>query len=834
MTKLQLDIELILPEAEGTDPCVARLLDAVRGLRGVLDAHLDDKALKPRLCLHYDPERLSVVELETAVRKAGADLEQRFGHARFPLPTLRHERHARLVEEVLAQEPGVIHAAVSFAAKRASVEYEPGRVDRARLGQVAADAGATADAGGAAKEKHGPGDHHGHDHGGHEPGPKAKEKHGPGDGHDHSHDGPLGEHAELVFSLACGALTLGGWVAGKLGAPPLACNVAFWLAYAAGGWFTLREAVLAIRAKKFEIDFLMLVAAAGAGALGEWFEGALLLFLFSLGHSLEGFAMGRARKAIEALAKMVPDTALLIADDGTEREVPVADVARGARVRVKPHTRVPCDGVVADGASEVDQAPITGESVPVEKSPPPDLDAALRDPDRAPARHRVFAGTINGGSALTVVVTRASTESTLARVVELVTQADAQKSPTQQFTDRFERVFVPAVLGLVAVLLCAGLVLDEPFRKTFYRAMAVLVAASPCALAIATPSAVLAGVARAARGGVLVKGGAHLESLGAIETFAFDKTGTLTEGKPKLTDVAPAEGVERDQLLRVALAVEKLSDHPLARAIVEGAADVADVPEATGVEAIIGHGVKARVAGQEVLVGKPSLFDAGGGLPTDVTAAVERLRAGGRTIMVVGEPGRVLGVLGVMDTPRESAKAVLGELLAMGVKKTLMLSGDHQGVADAVARQVGLTDAKGDLLPEDKVRVIDELAKAGAGVAMVGDGVNDAPALARSTVGIAMGAGGSDVALETADIALMGDDLRTLPFAVGLSRACRRVIRQNLWASLGMVAFLIPATVFGIAGIGVAVVLHEGSTLLVVANALRLLAFSDTRPAAKT
>ncbi len=838
MRKLQLEIELILPEAEGADPCVERLLGAIQGHRGVIEAHVDQKRSKPRLCVHYEPDRVNVGELEGAVRKAGAELVSRFGHARLALPNLRHARHARLVEEVLSQEPGVLHVAVSLSAKVASVEYEPGRVDRTRLAQIAASAGATENAGVADAKVgnggHGDHDHEGHDHKGHEKEDGEKheasdKKHGPGDGHAHSHDGPLGEHAELVFSLICGALALGGWVAGKLGAPAIACNVAFWLAYAFGGWFTVKEAVLAIRAKKFEIDFLMLVAAGGAGALGEWFEGALLLFLFSFGHSLEGFAMGRARKAIEALAKMVPETALLLADDGAEREVPIAEVKRGARVRVKPHTRIPCDGIVAVGNSSVDQAPITGESVPVDKSPAPDLDAALRDPDRAPPAHRVFAGTINGGSALTVVVTRASTESTLARVVELVSQADSQKSPTQQFTDRFERVFVPLVLALVGLLLCAGFVIDEPFRQTFYRAMAVLVAASPCALAIATPSAVLAGVARAARGGVLVKGGAHLESLGAIETFAFDKTGTLTEGKPKLTDVEPAEGVARDELLRVALAVEKLSDHPLARAIVEGAVDIADVPEATDVEAIIGNGVKARVAGKEVLVGKASLFDASGGLPADVKAAVERLRAGGRTIMVVGEPGRLLGVLGVMDTPRDSAREVLKELLAMGVQKTLMLSGDHQGVADAVARQVGLTEAKGDLLPEDKVRVIDELAKSGSGVAMVGDGVNDAPALARATVGIAMGAGGSDVALETADVALMGDDLRALPFAVGLSRACRRIIRQNLWASLGMVAFLIPATIFGIARIGVAVVLHEGSTLLVVANALRLLAFRDPR-----
>ena len=820
MKKLQMEIELILPEADGTDPCVERLLGAVRGLRGVEEAHVDAQTPKPRLCLHYDPEGLSVTELEAAVRRAGADLTRHFGHARWPLPHLRHERHARLIEDVVARESGVIHAAVSFTARTVSVEYDAKSVDRARLAEVVAGAGAMTDAGGAARPTE-----LDHDHRDHELGRRGA-KPAPAGEHAHRHDGPLGEHAELVFSVMCGALALGGWVGGRLGVPPLASTLAFWLAYAFGGWFTVKEAALAIRARRFEIDFLMLVAAGGAGALGEWFEGALLLFLFSLGHSLEGFAMGRARKAIEALAKMVPETALLIAEDGTEREVPVDEVTLGARVRVKPHTRVPCDGVVAVGASAVDQAPITGESVPVEKSPPPDLDAALREPDRTAPTHRVFAGTINGGGALTVVVTRVSTESTLAKVIELVSQADAQKSPTQQFTDRFERLFVPAVLLLVVALLCAGIVLDEPFRRTFYRAMAVLVAASPCALAIATPSAILAGVARAARGGVLVKGGAHLESLGAIATFAFDKTGTLTEGRPKLTDVIPAEGIERDHLLRFALAVEKLSDHPLAHAIVEGAADIVSVPAATDVEAIIGHGVRARIDGKEVLIGKASLFDASGGLPPDVTATVERLRAEGRTIMVVGEPGRVLGVLGVMDTPRESAKEVLKELLAMGVTRTLMLSGDHQGVADAVARQVGLTDAKGDLLPEDKVRVIDELAKSGDGVAMIGDGVNDAPALARATVGIAMGAGGSDVALETADVALMGDDLRALPFAVGLSRACRRVIRQNLWASLGMVAFLIPATIFGFAGIGVAVVLHEGSTLLVVVNALRLLTYS--------
>ncbi len=674
--------------------------------------------------------------------------------------------------------------------------------------------------------------HAGHDH---------DSKEGNSAEHDHEHGGPFGERSELVFALLSGACLLIGWLIGR-GAPELSVWVSrgFYLAaYFFGGYFTLREAIETIRAGRFEIDFLMLVAAAGAAALGQWAEGALLLFLFSLGHALEGFAMGRARKAIEALADLAPKTAL-VRRDGAEVEVPVEEVEVGDVILIRPNSRIPSDGLVSSGESSVDQAPITGESVPVDKRPAADLAAARLDPVKAAAESRVFAGTINGAGALEVLVTKRASDSTLARVVRMVSEAEQQKSNTQRFTDRFERVFVPAVLALVFLLLFAFLVLDEPFSASFYRAMAVLVAASPCALAIATPSAVLSGVARAARSGVLIKGGAHLESLGSVEAIAFDKTGTLTEGRPTLTDVVAAEGATREELLRVAVAVEKQSDHPLAAAIVNGGLDIlgteAQLPEASAVEGIIGHGVKSTVDGQPVHIGKAALFGQVGGpaLPAAVQAELDRLQSEGRTTMIVRQGERYLGVLGVMDTPRASARAVIAQLHQLGITRTLMLSGDNQQVADAVARSVGIDEAKGDLLPEDKVRFIKELADAkgkngrsGTGVAMIGDGVNDAPAMANATVGVAMGAGGSDVALETADVALMGDDLGKLPFAVGLSRASRRIIQQNLVASLGMVAFLIPATLFGFAGIGIAVVLHEGSTLLVVLNALRLLAYRD-------
>jgi Cd2+/Zn2+-exporting ATPase len=378
------------------------------------------------------------------------------------------------------------------------------------------------------------------------------------------------------------------------------------------------------------------------------------------------------------------------------------------------------------------------------------------------------------------------------------------------------------------VLLFAWTVLDETFAESFYRAMAVLVAASPCALAIATPSAVLSGVARAGRSGVLVKGGGPLEALGSLTAIAFDKTGTLTEGEPRVTDVVPAPGATEAELVEAVVAVERLSEHPLARAVVRDLAGRApDAPEAEDLQSVTGHGIRATLGGEPVSVGKPDLFtlDGGTAAPEALLQRDRALKANGRSTMLVQRGGRFLGVVGLMDTPRESAKDVIRQLHALGIEKTIMISGDAQAVASSVGWAVGIDEARGDLLPDDKVAAIQQLRRSGE-VAMVGDGVNDAPAMATATVGIAMGAAGSDVALETADVALMADDLSRLPFAVGLSRKTRGIIRQNLWLSLGMVAFLVPATLFGL-GIGPAVALHEGSTLVVVFNALRLLAYKE-------
>lgn len=834
--KLELEIPVVLPDIpDSKDACVGRLVATLEAKHGVERIHIKpaDGTMPDRLCIHFDPAMLSVSRVRDMVSAAGAQISGLYGHVVWQVSGISHERKARTVEQVLGEITGVVEVGAS-ASGALRVEYDQTKVGEAEL--IAAlrklDVSIRPASSGNA---HAGDDHDQHDHSegshahSHKHGPN--EKHGPDDGHDHSHADFLGPNTELIFALGCGAMLAVGYLVERLasGMPgwlPTACYV---LAYGLGGFFTLREAIDNLRLRKFEIDTLMLVAAAGAAALGAFAEGALLLFLFSLGHALEHYAMGRAKRAIEALAELAPETAT-VRREGQTSEIPVELLVIGDIAIVRPNERLPADGFVIKGASAINQAPVTGEGIPVDKVPVSDPVAARAKPDTVDASSKVFAGTINGGSPIEIEVTRRSNESALAKVVKMVSEAETQKSPTQRFTDRFERVFVPAVLLLAVTLLFAWVFVDEPFRDSFYRAMAVLVAASPCALAIATPSAVLSGVARAARGGVLVKGGAPLENLGSLKAIAFDKTGTLTEGRPRITDVVPVEGATEADLLAVAVAVEDLSDHPLAQAIARDGRErlgTSQPPEASDMKSLTGRGVVAKVDRETVWIGKAEMFGADGvpSLGNAAMDAITRLRDEGRTTMFVRKGDRDLGAIGLMDTPREAAKDALAKLHALGVSRMIMISGDHQKVAEAIAGEVGIDEAWGDLMPEDKVSAIKKLAGEDK-VAMVGDGVNDAPAMASATVGIAMGAAGSDVALETADVALMADDLRHLPFAVGLSRHTRSIILQNVFVSLGIVAFLVPATIFGL-GIGPAVAVHEGSTLLVVFNALRLLAYRD-------
>ncbi|MFI1744474.1 heavy metal translocating P-type ATPase [Thalassobellus sediminis] len=642
----------------------------------------------------------------------------------------------------------------------------------------------------------------------------------------------FGENTELYFAITSGSFWILGIALSFISSTPKFIPIVlFIIGGLFGAYFTFITAGKDILKGKLQIDFLMLFAALGAAALGRYGESTLLLFLFSLGHALEHYAMKRARKSIAALSDLTPPMAL-VRTHNIITEISIEQLELGDIIIVKPNSKIAADGVVIKGTSAVNQAPITGESVPVDKYPSENWQNES-EVTKLTSEHRVFAGTINGNGVLEIKVLKQSKDSTLSRLINLVKEAETQKSPTQQLTDKFEKNYVPIVLAVVFLLCFGFLVINETFQESFYRAMSVLIAASPCALAISTPSAVLAGIARAARQGVLIKGGRPLEDLGNVRAIAFDKTGTLTQGKPTLTHAIPFEKNTKKQLLKAAIAVEKLSDHPLADAIVLGGEKELGytiILPAENLTSLTARGIQAQWDGTIVHIGNRRLFEelTGEKVPSEIHEKMLELESNGHTSMIVHQNNTYLGIISVMDIARPEATATLSALKKMGIKKMVMLTGDHQKVADAIAKKIGITDPLGSLLPEEKVKAIEKLKEDLGNVAMVGDGVNDAPAMVKSTVGIAMGAAGSDVALETANIALLADKLNNLPFAIGLSRKAKGIIKQNLIISLGMVIILVPLTIIGTIALGPAVIGHEGSTLIVVLNALRLLNYNHS------
>lgn len=647
--------------------------------------------------------------------------------------------------------------------------------------------------------------------------------------HHHSAHSVFGKKTELYFAILCGVFLLIGFLTEKFASFPHWLSLSSYIAsYFFGGYFISIEATQKIKKGSFDIDFLMIAAAAGAAYIDSWAEGALLLFLFSLGHALEHYAMNKAKKSIEALGQLSPKTAL-IKKNGTLVDIPIDDLRIGDIVVVKPNTKIAADGVIINGSSSINQAPITGESIPVDKT---FIDSTENLPqfNEIEKIHIVYTGTINGDDSIEVLVLKLTKDSTVSRLIKMVSEVEIQKSPTQRLTKKFETWYVPIVI-LVVVLLCfAYVVIDETFHASLYRAITVLVAASPCALAISTPSAVLSGIARAAQKGVLIKGGKALENLGEITTIAFDKTGTLTEGKPRLTNVIPLDNFDETEFVRLVLEVESLSNHPLAKAIVKDIKSQYNIEasnKAKNVNAIQGKGIQATYNDDIIRIGNQKLMETSGiEVDAHVIFKMKDLLEHGQTVMLVAFKNQVIGLISVMDTPRKTAASTLKRLTEIGIKHMIMLTGDHQNVGDAIAKQIGLTEAKGNLLPEDKVTAIKALLKRDKKIAMVGDGVNDAPAMALSTVSVAMGAAGSDVALETADVALMSDKIENLPFVIGLSRESKRIIKQNIVISLGVVVLLVPVTILGLTNIGLAVAFHEGSTIIVVLNALRLLRYN--------
>jgi len=620
---------------------------------------------------------------------------------------------------------------------------------------------------------------------------------------------------KVLTSAASGLLLLAGWLASMAPATAVASLPLYVMAILIGGYFFGREAIEElVFEREIGIELLMSVAAIVAAAMGQPAEGATLVFLYSISEAAEGYTEEKTRSAIKALMALAPKVAL-VRREGRDVEIPVEELRVGDVFIARPGQSMPTDGEILSGASSVNEAPVTGESIPAEKGP----------------GDRVFAGTINGEAALEVRATRTHADNTLARIIQMVEEAQERRGRSQRFIERFGAWYSPAVLGLgILAALGLPLLLGLSWQDAVMRATVFIVAAAPCALVISIPITMVAALGTAARNGVLVKGGMYVEELGKVSVVALDKTGTLTSGEPQVTDIlltsrsggAPAD---EDALLAISAAVERHSEHPLARAIVRRAAESGlAVPAVTGFRSMTGAGAEASVDGRRIYIGNPALFESRLKIPlADLKSEIVRLQDDGKTVIVVGDDQAAWGLLALRDNLRPNARQAIAALHTAGIRSVVMLTGDNPRTAQAIAKDAGIDEVFAELKPEDKVAKVRALAQERGHVAMVGDGVNDAPALAEATVGIAMGAAGTDVALETADVALMADDLEKLVYALTLAQRTQAVVRQNLALSAIVISALIVGAMAGIFSLPIVVVAHEVSEFLVIASGLRML-----------
>lgn len=604
-------------------------------------------------------------------------------------------------------------------------------------------------------------------------------------------------------------MLISGLIAGMLETSELIVNGLFLTGIFLGGFLPAKNGIsVLVNAREFDMNFLMTIAVIGASALGSFEEAATVVFLFSFGNILQSYTLDKTRNSIRALIKLTPDEALVRRGE-TEITLPVQKIVIGDTIIVRPGERIAMDGKVSAGYSTVNQAPITGESIPVEKQP----------------GDEIYAGTINERGSLEVKVTKLARDNTISRIIHLVEEAQGHRAPSQQFVDKFAKYYTPAVIFLAALVATVPpLALGQPFEKWFYEAMAMLLVACPCALVISTPVSIVSAIGNAAKNGILIKGGRYLEEAGALSVVAFDKTGTLTEGKPQVTDIIPTDGIPDKEFLSIASAIESRSEHPLAEAIVKSAKEHgAEISSISAFEAIPGKGARAMVQGKTYQIGNSRLFTERAIDLKHIESEVSRLQNEGKTVMMLGDEERVLGLIAVADVLRENSGQAINKLKKAGIKKVIMLTGDNESTARAIAIKSGVDDFRADLLPEDKVDAIKSLLAEHGKVAMVGDGVNDAPAMAMSTVGIAMGAAGTDTALETADIALMADDLTKLTYTIRLSRKTLSIIKQNISFALIIKGLILLMVVPGWLTLWLAVAGDMGSSLLVTLNGMRLL-----------
>lgn len=767
-----------LPEAHREcGHCLDRLILEMRQVDGVVEIRPGED--RRQATVIYDPETTDLAEIESACQAAGQEGCKLYARRTIPIEGMTCTDCASRLQSGVARLDGVNAVTVNFVAARMDLEYRDDLVsDDAIASRVA------------------------------EMGYRVSEGEGGGDD-----TGTLRSfllEPALRPTLAGVGLTLMGIIALIASAPGLVSTAFFASAALIAGVPIARSGFNGLRInRQLDINVLMTIAVIGAAILGEWLEAATVVVLFSIGESLEGFAMGRARRSIRGLMSLTPDEAT-VRRDGLETTMAVSEIVPGDLVIVRPGGRLPVDGVIRNGNSMLDQAPVTGESVPVERG----------------AGDQVFSGTINGSGVIEVEATQPASNSTIARIVHMVEEAQASKAPAQRFIDVFARYYTPAVVVAAAlVALAPPLAFGASWSGWFYRALILLVVACPCALVISTPVSIVSAIAAAARNGVLVKGGAYLEALGSLRALAFDKTGTLTLGKPEVQQVIPLNGADEHTVLQLAASAERYSEHPLGEAIVRAAGSHSiDLTSASVIDTstTTGGGIAATVDGRLVQVGGRRMLD-NGRLTKEIEAQLLSLERQGQTAVLVTVDGEPEGIIAMADEVRPEAREALSAIHASGIEQTVMLTGDRAEVAAVIAGNVGIDSVEAELLPDQKVHAVARLLDRYGRVGMVGDGVNDAPALARSTVGIAMGAAGTDTALETADVALMGDDLGKLAGVVQLSRRTRNIIKQNIALALTIKAAVLLLAVFGLATLWQAIIADVGATLVVVLNGLRLL-----------
>lgn len=765
--------------------CALSIEKSLQSMQGVSSAKVSFGGSSAEV--QYDPVRVSHEALVNRVKGLGYHVEEAAqpGSIELMIEGMDCGDCARTVEKVVAALPGVESASVNFGSARLSVV--PG--EGAASGLAESIEQRVREAGYSASRV---------------------------EGRNRVAEVPFWRRERRVLTTAVGALlALAAFTLSFFPVPSLAVNALFGLTVTVSGYGFARAGLLAARSRRADMNLLMTVAAIGAAALGDWAEAATVVLLFAFGGTLQAYTLEKTRGAIRALMDLSPNTALVRRADGREVRLPVEDVQPGEMVLVGPGERLPLDGVIMEGTSSVDQAPITGESVPVDVEP----------------GSEVYAGTINGPGAFTMRSVKAANDTTLARIIQMVEEAQARRAPSQMLVDRFSAIYTPIVIvGALLVAVVPPLLLAQPFGDWLYRALVLLVVSCPCALVISTPVSIVAAIGAATRRGVLIKGGATLEALGKVRTVAFDKTGTLTEGRPQVVSVTPLNGIAPDELLKLAASVEARSEHPLARAIVHAARELRSgtaLAEARGFKAMPGLGARADVDGRTVYVGNARLFAERGVHLDGAAPRLDALQAEGSTAVLVGTEREVLGVISLADRPRADARRAIEKLRRAGISHVAMLTGDNGRTAEAIAQQVGVDECHAGLLPAEKVEAVGRIREEHGAVAMVGDGVNDAPALALADVGIAMGVTGTDAALEVADVALMSDDLLRLDYAVLLSRKTLGVIKANIALSLATKALALVLAMLGMLPLWGAIAADMGTSLVVTLNGMRLLAYRD-------